>query len=183
MAFENLTSGERKRLAQGILSPQEASLVSARANAKGGGQGFWSSTWGQVIRAVGIAALNFIPAVGSIASTAVGAFDKQRAASMQQKATAQYQATAQALGAQKAAEARARQPAPVLQELPGPWLPDYGNIGRTVTGYASGTLTAPAQAPDPLDEIKNAVSGFTPLHWLIAATVIGLLSWLVFIRR
>lgn len=184
MGFEGLTSGERKRLQQGILKPEEAAVVSARAVAAGGGQGFWSSTWGQVIRAVGIAALNFIPVVGSIASTAVGAYDKQRAASMQQKATAEYRASAEALAARRASEAKRTVPAPVLETSPYPWFPDYGGIGQ-VTGYAGGSFNvqgATAEA-DPVGEVRAAFASFTPTHWVIFAAVIGMLVWAFFIRR
>lgn len=167
MAFGGLTSGERKRLQQGILSPQAAELVSARAIAKGGGGGFWTSTWGQVIRGVGIAALNFIPGVGAVASQAVGAYDQQRFAALQKNAVAKYQEAA-LTDAQRAA--KARQPvAPVLETSPYPWLPDWGNIGGQ-PGYAGGIInpggSASAPGTDTMQGIQDALAGISPFQWL-----------------
>jgi hypothetical protein len=57
MGFQNLTSGERKRLQQGILSPQEAIQVSARTGAEDRASGgFWGSTTGKVVAGVIVAA-------------------------------------------------------------------------------------------------------------------------------
>lgn len=130
MGFSGLTSGERKRLQQGILTPEQATLISARAEAKSGGGGFWTSTWGQVIRGVGIAALNFVPGVGGIASQGLAAYDKARFTALAQKSKEEYQSALQADAARQRAAAGTK-PAPVLDTLPGPWIPDYGPIGST----------------------------------------------------
>lgn len=175
MGFEGLTSGERKRLQQGILSPEEASLVSARSVAKGGGGGFWSSTWGQVIRGVGIAALNFIPAVGGIASQALAAYDKARFTELQKKANSEYAAELQKTQAAKAAEARRTVPAPVLDTLPGPWAPDWGPIG--VSG-GSQVYTSSGQAPGLLEEIQAGFGEFQSWQWWALAIAAGLVVFI-----
>ena len=179
MSFQRLTSGERKRLQQGILTPQQATQISARAEARNP-DGFWSTTWGTVIRAVGIAALNFIPGVGGVASQAAGAYDANRAATLQKKAQADYQA---AFGA------KAPPPSvPLTVTSPYPWLPDYGNIGYT-PGYAGGTYAvgtggegAGTVIDDTVAAIQDAVSGFTPMTWLLIAGAAIVLLFL-FVRR
>lgn len=175
MAFNRLTSGERKRLQQGILTPEQANLISARATAKNP-QGFWSTTWGQVIRGVGIAALNFIPGVGGIASQGVGAFDKARADALQRNANAKY---ASLLGA----NAPKPQPrAPYFETSPYPWLPDYGTVGGT-PGYAGGVFNPGAAVDQPsfADEISAGLGQWEPYKWWLLAGA-GLLILLLFMR-
>ena len=178
MGFGGLTSGERKRLQQGILSPKEATVVSARAEAAGGGGGFWSSTWGQVIRGVGIAALNFVPVVGSVASTAVGTADRAHFANLSAKAKAQYAAEL------AASQQRTRTTPPIMETLPYPWLPDYGNLA--IPGYAGGTYSfgTPSGGTSGLAEFSKIGQGITPGQWLIIG-VLGavLLLSLTFVKR
>jgi len=172
MAFSGLTSGERKRLQQGILTPKQAQLISARAEAQGGGGGFWSSTWGKVVRAVGVAALNFVPVVGSVASTAVGAYDKQRFADLQKKANEQYVAAAQ----EAATAARVTQVQPVLESSPYPWLPDFGSIGRGYTGTVA-NVGAAQPTTSPFAELQDAVSNVPAWQWLV---LIGVVAFFIF---
>jgi len=178
MSFSRLTSGERKRLQQGILTPQQATLISDRATAKNP-QGFWSTTWGQVIRGVGIAALNFVPGVGGIASQGVGAFDKARADSLQRNANAKYAASLQANAP------KAKPPVlPYLETSPYPWLPDYGAVGG-VPGYAGGVfnpgLSSGAGQPGVAEEIQAALGTWEPYKWWLLAGA-GLLLVLLFMR-
>lgn len=183
MSFSRLTSGERKRLRQGILTPQQATLISARAEAKNP-QGFWSTTWGQVIRGVGVAALNFIPGVGGVASQAVGTYDKARADSLQRAANSKYAAALQA-NAPKAPP----HPSPFLETSPYPWLPDFGNIGG-VPGYAGGIINPVASGGGMVsaggesgyaEEIRGALGQWEPYKWWILAGA-GLLFLLLMMR-
>lgn len=175
MSFSRLTSGERKRLQQGILTPQQATQISARAEAKNP-DGFWSTTWGTVIRAVGVAALNFVPGVGGIASQAAGAYDANRAATLQRKAQADYQA---AFGVKPQASP------PLTVTSPYPWTPNYGDIGY-VPGYAGGSYAVGGSSGSPLEDtvasIQEAVSGFSPMTWVLIAGAALLLLFL-FVRR
>ena len=168
MAFNRLTTGERKRLQQGILTPQQATVISARAEARNP-DGFWSTTWGQVIRAVGVAALNFIPGVGGVASQAAGAYDAQRAASLQRKAALDYSA---ALGS---TAPRPLSP-PLYSYGPAPWEPNYGSIGYP--GYGGGTISVGGGSttePGFLDQVSEAVSGVSPWVWALVAGAVLLL--------
>jgi hypothetical protein len=180
MSFSHLTSGERKRLQQGILTPQQATLISARAEAKNP-QGFWSTTWGQVIRGVGIAALNFIPGVGGVASTAVGAYDQARAKNLQAAANARYSSALAANAPKPAAPSY-----PFLETSPYPWLPDYGGIGGT-PGYAGGVINPTMRTaqsgrePGFVEEIQAALGGWEPYKWWLLAGA-GLLFLLIMMR-
>jgi hypothetical protein len=176
MSFSRLTRGERKRLQQGILTPQQATLISARAEAKNP-QGFWSTTWGQVIRGVGIAALNFIPGVGGVASTAVGTYDQARAKNLQAAANARYSA---ALGT---APRPPSATAPYLETSPYPWLPDYGTIGG-YPGYAGGVINPGrglGNEPGFAEEIQAALGTWEPFKWYLLLGA-GLLLLLLFLR-
>jgi len=187
MGFAGLTSGERKRLQQGILKPEEAALVSARTIAAGGGGGFWTSTWGQVVRGVGIAALNFVPVVGSVASAGTAAYDRQRFADLQRKANMEYSAQ---LTSRAQASARARASAPIMETSSYPWLPDWGNIGMT-GGYTGGTFGniggGNISRADAATEsgIRAMMQGISPGQWLIIAALGAMLvlSFLIPGRR
>lgn len=179
MGFSRLTSGERKRLQQGILTGEQAALISARAEAKNP-QGFWSTTWGQVIRGVGIAALNFIPGVGGVASTAVGAYDKARADSLQRAANSKYAAALQANAPKPPPRT-----APYLETSPYPWLPDYGTIGG-VPGYAGGVINpgisrGATSEPGFIEDIQAALGQWEPYKWWLLAGA-GLLFVLLMMR-
>jgi hypothetical protein len=181
MGFSGLTSGERKRLQQGILTPEQATLISARAEAKSGGGGFWTSTWGQVVRGVGIAALNFVPGVGGIASQALGAYDKARFTAISQKAKETYQAElVKNAQAQQAARA-GQQPAPVLETLPEPWLPNWGSIGGGSTPIYQPAPSGGGYGAGFFDELQAGFGEFQPWQWYLLGAG-ALLLLLIFLR-
>lgn len=174
MGFSHLTSGERKRLQQGILTPEAAVEVSARAAAKNPG-GFWTTTWGEVIRGVGTAALNLVPGAGGVLSAGVGAYDKAHFQGLSTQAKAEYSAI---LAAKQKPAGPSR---PYLETLPYAWSPDYG----TMTGYTGGTYTyngTPSSGASGLEEFSKLAEGITPSQWLIIAALVGLIM-LSFLRR
>src|SRR6266508_3004510 len=59
-AVSHLTSGQAKAYAADLLTPQQVGIIGARNYARNPA-GFWGTTTGSVLRAVGIAALSLIP--------------------------------------------------------------------------------------------------------------------------
>lgn len=168
---KGLTTGECKRYKAGILTQAEAEYVGARSLAKN--PSGWG-TWGKILNAVGLAAASAIPYVGGAVSQFGQNYENQRFADIQRSANVKL-GELNLAQAKKDADAR-RAAAPVrapgfLEYADTPWVPNYGGIGRTVTGYAGGTYTTNAAvAPGFAEQLSQTLQNVAPWQW---AVVVG----------
>jgi hypothetical protein len=175
---KGLTTGECKRYKAGILTQAEAEYVGARSLAKN--PSGWG-TWGKVLNAVGLAAASAIPYVGGAVSQFGQQYEQQRFADIQRSANLKLNELNLAEAKKAAAARAAAQPPGFLQYSDQPWTPNYGGIGRTVTGYAGGTVSAPSGQPGFAEQVSQTLQNITPLQWGIVAA--GALLLLLFIGR
>ena len=175
---KGLTTGECKRYKAGILTEEQAQYVSARSLAKN--PSGWG-TWGKVLNSLGIAAASAIPYVGGAVSQFASNYENQRFADIQRKANFTLGEINIAEAKKAAAARQAAPPPPYLQYSDAPWLPNYGSIGGTVTGYAGGTVAASSGQPGFADQLSQALQNVAPWQWAVAAA--GALLLLLFIAR
>ncbi len=159
MSFRNLTSGERKRLQMGILSPQEATAVSARTGAEDKASGgFWGTTGGKVVAgviiAVGVVAAPFTGGTsvwGTVALTTALAAGVATAGIQAYKSSEQSAGQSE-LNALRSTSAALQRPPTNAIERPQP--PDPAPRPYFITGPTS---------PVPFDGTGNVVGQSPPI--------------------
>src|SRR5262245_33105024 len=148
MSFKRLTKRERKALQQGLLTGEQAAYVSARAQLKNP-EGFWGTTWGNVIRGLGTAALALVPYVGIFLAAGSGAAIAAKKQQAQRDAQKEFAAAKAAID-KTIATAQAVVAPPPNGTPGGPLIvpPGFAVGGGTGGGAAASYSTLGATASD-----------------------------------